>query len=102
MSFSGIGPFLYMFCFVVKSGQPLSFPSFLDSLLSGLMLVRLFRVDQILWGRRKLCLADDIPITGEFKGNIMDSTGMNRVQDSTRSVPSSYLLIHKYSKLMPL
>ena len=66
------------------------------------MLVRLFRVDQILWGRRKLCLADDIAITDEFKENTMGSTGMNRVQHSTKSVSSSYLLIHNYSTLMPL
>ena len=81
---------------LLRCKNPASHYHDLDSLLSGLMLVRLFRVDQILWGRRKLCLADDIPITDEFKENTMDSTGMSRVQNSTRSVSSSYLLIHNW------
>lgn len=95
--------FFFSVCFALLQ-SPASHYQFhpLDSLLSGLMLVRLFRVDQILWGRRKLCLADDIPITDEFKENTMGSTGMNRVQHSTKSVSSSYLLIHNYSTLMPL
>ena len=95
--------FFFSVCFALLQ-SPASHYQFhpLDSLLSGLMLVRLFRVDQILWGRRKLCLADDIPITDKFKENTMGSTGMNRVQHSTKSVSSSYLLIHNYSTLMPL